>query len=81
MAWVRDPSKTTFTWHPRRLKRATDYSDVVVLVDSNYEGDSSDMPEDAWQAICDAVYAEYGGETIPLAGRSHVHVRLTNLPE
>ena len=79
MAWLNDPGRKTFTWHDIGAPLAHEYSDVVVLVDSGYEGDSSDMPRDVWRAICDAVYARYGGERIPGAKDSHVTVRLTNL--
>lgn len=82
MAWLNDPGRKVFTWHDKGAPTAHEYSDVVVLVDSGYEGDASDMPEDIWRAICDAVYAAYsgyGGEDIALANNSHVTVRLTNL--
>jgi len=79
MTWLNDPANKVFTWHTKGQKEAGEYSDVVVLVDSGYEGDASNMPEDIWRAICDAAYAAYGGETIPQANNSHVTVRLTNL--
>lgn len=79
MAWLAAADTQVFTWHEKGNLEAGEYSDVVVLVDANYAGDSADMPDDIWRAICDAVYAEYGGETIPQANNSHVTVRLTNL--
>lgn len=79
MAWLNDESKSIFTWHDRSQKIAGTWSDVIVLVDANYEGDSSDMPEDIWRAICDLAYSEYGGPELPLAQGSHVRVQLTNL--
>lgn len=79
MAWLRTPGQQVFTWHDRAETLAGEYSDVIVLVDANYDGDSSDMPEDVWKAICEAVYAEYGGPDIPQANRYAVAVRLTNL--
>lgn len=81
MDWLNAKDRPIFTWHDRGNPTPGEYSDVVVLVDSGYEGDSSDMPHDVWQAICDLVYREYGGETIPHANAAHVHVRLTNLTE
>lgn len=79
MAWLNEDDRRIMTYHPIGMPHADEYSDVTVLVDSNYEGDCSDMPEDVWKAICDAAYGEYGGPDIPRAGGSHVHVRLTNL--
>lgn len=80
MAWLNDPEKAVFTYH-KKGDEAHEYSDVIVLVDSNYEGDSSDMPEDVWKAICDAAYAVYGGPASPARLGSHIAVRLTNLAE
>lgn len=79
MAWLNDPANKVFTWHDKASPVAGEYGDVVVLVDSGYEGDGSNMPDHIWHAICDAAYAEYGGSGIPQAGGSHVTVRLTNL--
>ena len=79
MAWLNDESKKTFTWHDRSQKMADEWSDVIVLVDANYEGDSSDMPEDVWRAICDLAYSEYGGPELPQAHGAHVRVQLTNV--
>ena len=80
MAWLNDPQNRVATWH-RKGEQAGDYSDVVVHVDSNYEGDSSDMPGDIWKAICDEAYrAHCGGRPeLPPGLRSHITVRLTNL--
>lgn len=80
IAWLNDPEKVVFTYH-RKGDEPHEYSDVIVLVDSNYEGDSSDMPEDVWRAICDAAYAVCGGPELPRSLDSHVVVRLTNLAE
>lgn len=79
MAWLNDPANKVFTWHDKGSPVAGEYADVVVLVDSDHEGDGSNMPADIWDAICEAAYAEYGGPRIPQAGGSHVTVRLTNL--
>lgn len=79
MAWLNAKEKKVFTWHEKGDAEAGEYSDVIVLVDAGYEGDSSDMPEDIWDAICDEVYKLFGGEKIPAAKGNHVHVRLTNL--
>jgi hypothetical protein len=78
MQWLNDQQAPTFTWHKVGQAKATEYSDVVVLVDSNYEGSDSEMPRDIWETICDAVYDEFGGHKLP-GLTSHVHVRLTNL--
>jgi hypothetical protein len=80
LAWLNDPTKTTFTWH-KCGDTATEYSDVMLLVDSNYEGDSADMPEDVWKAVCDLAYGEYcgGAPTLPATITSHITVRLTNI--
>lgn len=80
MSWLNNPETRCFTWH-RLGQPASEYSDVVVLVDSSYEGDSSDMPDDIWRAICEATYGVYGGAELPLAKGSHVTVRLTNLAD
>lgn len=79
MAWLNEEGRRVMTYHPVGLLQPDEYSDVTVLVDSNYEGDCSDMPEDVWKAICDAAYAAYGGPTAPRSHGSHIHVRLTNL--
>ncbi len=62
-----------FTWHTKGAKPG-EYSDVIVLVDSNKEGTDPEMPSDIWDAICEAVYAKFGGNS-----NEHVTVRLTNL--
>lgn len=72
-------STGVFTWHDKNMAVAGECSDVVVLVDANYEGDGTCMPQDIWETICNAAYAAYGGKTIPHARGSHVTVRLTNL--
>ena len=78
MEWLNSPSSLTATWHARAPGAAfTEYADVFVLVDTDYEGSDSDMPEDIWRAICDAVYQVYGSD---LAGcGTQVTVRLTSL--
>lgn len=78
MAWLNRPENAVLSYHVKG-EAAHEYSDVAVLVDSNYEGDSSDMPDDVWKAICDAAYAMYGGPAAPRDHGSHIHVRLTNL--
>lgn len=80
MAWLNDPQKAVFTYH-RKGEDAHEYSDVIVLVDASHEGDSSDMPEDIWRAICDAAYSVYGGPLAPARLGAHIAVRLTNLAE
>jgi len=79
MAWLTEPGNRVLSYHPKSEPVADAYSDTVVLVDSNYEGDSSDMPEDVWKAICDAAYEIYGGPDSPRSLGSHIAVRLTNL--
>lgn len=78
-AWMTDPSRPTATWH--RGDKPGDYSDVFVLVDSDFDGDSSDMPEDAWRAICQLAYDVYcdGRPELPRHIESAIVVRLTNL--
>lgn len=78
MDWLRDPKNCVFTWHQKNEAEPHEYSDVIVLVDAYYEGDSSNMPDDIWRAICDAAYAVYGGESLSLSRQCHVHVRLNN---
>ena len=78
VAWLDGPENRTMSWR-RKGEPVEEYSDVVVIVDSHYEGTDSDMPEDVWRAICDAVYDRYGGPDLRLAGDCAVHVRLTNL--
>ncbi len=79
VAWLSNPENAVMSYHPKNDPTPDEYSDTVVLVDSNYEGDSSDMPEDIWNAICDAAYEEYGGPESPRSLGSHIVVRLTNL--
>jgi hypothetical protein len=79
MAWLNEDGRRVMTYHPIGTFAADEYSDVTVLVDSHYEGDCSDMPEDVWKAICDLAYAEFGGPEAPRSLGSHIHVRLTNL--
>jgi hypothetical protein len=79
MAWLNEDGRRVMTYHPNGLWEADEYSDVTVLVDSNYDGDCSDMPEDVWKAICDLAYAEFGGPDAPSSLGSHINVRLTNL--
>lgn len=69
--WLNDPARSTATWH-KKGDEPGGYSDVFLLVDRNYEGDSSDMPGDAWRSICD------GDMNMP-GLTAHVVVRLTNL--
>lgn len=78
MRWLDQPSGVA-TWKQVGAK-PDEYSDVFVLVDSNYEGDSSDMPQDIWRAVCDLAYAKYcnGKPELSLL-HSHIVVRLTNL--
>lgn len=78
MAWLNDPNNAVMTYH-RKGDVAHEYSDLLVLVDSNHQGDCSDMPEDIWNAICDLAYAQYGGPDAPRNLDGHIHVRLTNL--
>lgn len=79
MAWLNEDGRRILSYHPTGRFEPDEYSDTVVLVDSNYEGDASDMPEDIWKAICDAAYGVYGGPDAPGSLGSHIHVRLTNL--
>jgi hypothetical protein len=82
IAWLEDPRNTTFSWH-RPGKEPGEHSDIMVLVDSNYEGSDSDMPEDIWHTICDLAYATYceGQDTLPRLLESPITVRLTNLSQ
>lgn len=81
MAWLNDPEKTVFSYHKKGNEVAHEYSDTIVLVDSYGEGDSSDMPEDIWQEICQIAYQAYGGAEAPSRLGSHIAVRLTNLAD
>lgn len=76
--WLDQPSGVA-TWK-QVGEKPNEYSDVFVLVDSNYEGDASDMPEDIWRSICDLAYGQYcnGKPELSLL-HSHIVVRLTNL--
>lgn len=76
MAWLNDPETRVFSWH-RKGEAASDYSDVVVLVDPslNGEGTDSDMPESIWRQIIAACKKNVPN---PLPG-GHIAVRLTNL--
>jgi len=76
--WLNDETKMTFTWHPMG-EDPQEYSDTIVLVAENYDGDSSDMPEDIWKIICDEVYDRFGGPSLTSANGMSVTVRLTNL--
>ena len=76
--WLNDETKMTFTWHPMG-EDPQEYSDTIVLVAENYDGDSSDMPEDIWKIICDEVYDRFGGPDLNHANGMSVTVRLTNL--
>ena len=80
LAWLNDPKRNTATWHTKG-DIPGEYSDTYVLVDSHYEGDSSDMPEDIWRALCDAVYEAYsnGDPELPNRLDHTVVVRITNL--
>jgi hypothetical protein len=80
IAWLTSPDRSTATWH-KPGEEPHDYSDVFVLVDGNYEGDSSDMPEDLWRQICGAAYDTYcgGQDVLPAHITNHIVVRLTNL--
>lgn len=78
MEWLNRPGNAVFTWHAKG-DAAHEYSDVIVLIDADYEGDSSDMPEDIWKAVCDLAYEQYGGPASPLSLGATIHVRLTNL--
>ena len=77
--WLNDPTRSTATWH-KKGDEPGEYSDVFLLVDRNYEGDSSDMPEDAWRLICDTTYGTLCNGDMNMPGlTAHVVVRLTNL--
>ncbi len=81
MEWLNKDGQRVLSYHPKGQSAPDEFSDTVVLVDSNYEGDSSDMPEDVWRAICDLVYDQVGSERLPRSLDTQVHVRLTNLEE
>ena len=78
MDWLNDPENTIFTWHTKGSE-PSEYSDVVVLVNENYDGDSSNMPEDIWNLLCDEAYQHYGGPTLALTKGEAVAIRITNL--
>jgi hypothetical protein len=82
LAWLNSTEFRTATWH-RPGEAPHDFSDVFVLVDSEYEGDSSEMPEDIWKALCDAAYEAhcYGRPNLHPFTTSHIVVRITNLDE
>ena len=77
--WLNSKGCQVATWHVKG-KTPGEYSDTFLLVDSNYEGCSSDMPEDVWLSICNTVYSKLsdGDPNLPGLGY-HVSVRLTNL--
>lgn len=81
MKWLDNPSNGPATFHEKGHNYdPTEYSDVFVLIDSNYEGDSSNMPEDIWRSLCDLAYAEFcGGKPDVSRYGSHIVVRITNL--
>ena len=73
MDWLNDPENTIFTWHTKGSE-PSEYSDVVVLVNENYDGDSSNMPEDIWNLLCDEAYQHYGAGN-SVTPRRHIHFR------
>ncbi len=80
LAWLNDPANSPATWHQKGQK-PTECSDVFVLIDSNFEGDCSDMPEDIWRELCQLAYDTYcdGGESLPRNLLSPIVVRITSL--
>ncbi len=76
-------TQTVFTWHTPG-KAPNEWSDVAVLVEPNLagEGANSDLPEDIWNTILEALKARFGdnGEGIPAYAQGrHIVVRLTNM--
>ena len=79
MKWLNhaiDSNGKVATWHDSG--EPTDYSDVFVLVDANYEGTESDMPEDIWNAICDEVYKVFP-DVMTGKHKQHACVQLVNI--
>lgn len=78
ISWLNN-GKRKFTWH--QGGQPADYSDVVVLVapDLQGEGSDSDMPAHIWQQIV-AACREHLGTRVHLADEV-ITVRLTNLDE
>lgn len=75
MAWLNNPNTVVMTWH-RKGAAASEWSDTVVLVDPQLEGEGADadMPAHIWEQIVQACRdAGVTGE------QEHIPVRLTNV--
>lgn len=74
IAWLNDPSIGKFTWHTPGQTPATEYSDVIVLVDPGLEeGTNDEMP--GWDSLMSTLRAQFE----PGHFDTHITVRLTNL--
>ena len=73
MLWLNNANRK-FTWH--KHGPASEWSDVVVLVDPslNGEGSDEDMPEAIWKQILDLCRERFAP-----GSDAHIMVRLTNV--
>jgi hypothetical protein len=76
--WLNEESNTLFTWH-KRGEKPTEWSDVIVLVDTSLNGEGSDsdvMPQAYWSMIVNKCKEHFR----PSSGY-HIVVRITNIFE
>lgn len=75
LAWLNNRNTTVFTWHVQG-QPVTEWSDVIVLVDSSCsgEGDSSDMPEHLWKVLVDYCRDYFG-----VSQGDHYYLKLCNV--
>jgi hypothetical protein len=76
-------NNTVFTWHESGTEPG-EWSDVAIMVEPilSGEGDSSDMPEDIWDTIMEALKQKFGvngSKVPPFARQRHIIVRISNL--
>jgi len=74
LAWL-NKDAIKFTWHTKGA--ASDFSDVIVLVDPslNGEGSDSDMPQEIWDQIIEECKKHFK----PQGFESHIMVHLVNM--
>ena len=74
LAWLNNGA-IKFTWHTKG--EATEFSDVIVLVDPilNGEGSDSDMPRAIWDQIIEECKKHFK----PQGFESHIMVHLVNM--
>lgn len=73
--WLNDPNNNVMTWH-QAPRRPNEWSDVVVLVDPqiNGEGSNSDMPAKYWDQIVGSCR-----DAGLVMEEAHIPVRLVNV--